>query len=164
MFLHTKFKKSNFPSSCANNIGNSFEIFVWQSSVFLLILIFLSDILVCFYTQNFKKVTFPSNYAHSIGHFFDTQTLKKWFPPQIDPTILSIFWTFLPDNLLSFYTQNSKIVTFPSNCAYNIGHFFDFFGCQSSVFLLIFDFFVWYTSVFLHTKFQKSHFSLKLRP
>ena len=98
-------QKVTFLSSSAYNVGNLFEIFGWQSSVFLLIFDFLSDILVCFYTQNSKKVTFPSNYAYNIWHFFDPKRPKSDFPLKLTLQYWAFFWTFLSDNLLFFYQK-----------------------------------------------------------
>ena len=41
--------------------------------------------------------------------------------------------TFLNNNPVCFYTKNSQNVHFPSNCAYNTGHFIDF-SSKKSVF------------------------------
>ena len=99
-------KKVTSPSSFANNIGNSFDIFGWQSSVFLSILTFLSDILVCFYTQNFKKVTFPSNYEYNIGYFFDPKRPKSDFPLKLTLQNWAIFWLFC---LIIYWVFTHKI-------------------------------------------------------
>ena len=43
--------------------------------------------------------------------------------------------TFLPYNLVCFYTKNSQKVNFSSNCDYNTGHFIDFSPKKSDFFL-----------------------------
>ena len=49
--------------------------------------------------------------------------------------ISSTILTFLPNNPVCFYTKNSQKVHFPSNCAYNTGHFSDFSPKKSDFFL-----------------------------
>ena len=116
-----------------------------------------------FYRQIPKKSLSPQITPIIYGTFLTSNAQKVIFP-QVAPTISSIYLTFLSDNLVCFYTQTSKKVTFPSSCAYNIGNLFKIFGWQSNVFLLIFDFFVWYTSFFLHTKIQKKSLFHQIRP
>ena len=50
---------------------------------------------------------------------------KKVIFPQNAPVYRARFW-FFPNNPLCFYTKNCQKVHFPSNCAYNTGHFIDF--------------------------------------
>ena len=71
--------------------------------------------------------------------------------------------TFLNNNPVCFYTKNSQNVHFPSNCAYNTGHFIDFSSKKSDFFLKMrlhiehyFDFFAQLSSFFVHQKFPKS--------
>ena len=127
-------KKVTFPSSCANNIGNSFDIFGWQSSVFLLIFDFFVWYTSVFLHKISKKSLFPQIATIVSGTFLIPKRPKSDFLLKLTLQYWAFFLTFLSDNLSSFYSQNSKKVTFPSNCAYNIGHFFDFFGWQSSMF------------------------------
>ena len=88
---------------------------------------FLSDILVCFTHRIPKKSLFPQITPIIFGTIL-TSNAQQVISPQISLAISSIYLTFLFDNRVCFYTQNSKKVTFPSSCAYNIGNLFDIFG------------------------------------
>ena len=50
---------------------------------------------------------------------------KRWISPQVDPIIESTFSTFLRTTVVYICKHQKSWIS--SNCAYNRGHFFDFF-------------------------------------
>ena len=48
---------------------------------------------------------------------------KKYFPQIASIISRALFFTFVPDNLVYFYTKNANNLKFSSNCPYNMGQF-----------------------------------------
>ena len=98
------------------------------------ILTFLPNNPLCLYSNNSQKVNISSNCVYNTGHFIYFFPKKNIFSSKC-ACISSTILTFLPNNPVCFYTKNSQKVNFPSNCAYNTGHFIDFFPKKSDFFL-----------------------------
>ena len=79
---------------------------------------------VCFYNKNSPKVNFPQ-IAPIIQGTLLTFLPKKVIFSQNAPAYRTLFWLFCPINQYVF-TQKFPKVNFPSNCAYETGHFIDF--------------------------------------
>ena len=60
-----------------------------------------------------------------LHHFIDFSPKKSNFSSKC-ACISSNILSFLPNNPLCFYNENSPKVNFSSNCSYNTGHFIDF--------------------------------------
>ena len=79
-------QKVIFSSNCGYNTGHFIDFSPKKSDFFLkmcvhieLILYFLPNNPLCFYTKNFQKVNFPSNCGYNTGHFFDFSPQKSDF-------------------------------------------------------------------------------------
>ena len=123
---------------------------------------FLPNNPVCFYTNFPKNLIFPQ-IAPIIQGTLLTFLPKKVIFSSKCACLSSTNLTFLNNNPVCFYTKNSQNVHFPSNCAYNTGHFIDFSSKKSDFFLKMrlhiehyFDFFAQLSSFFVHQKFPKS--------
>ena len=98
------------------------------------ILTFLPNNPLRFYTKNTQKVIFSSNCDYNTGHFIDFSPEKSDFSSKC-ACISSTISTILPNNPLCFHNKKFQKVHFPSNCAYNTGHFIDFSPKKSDFFL-----------------------------
>ena len=99
-----------------------------------IILTFLPNNPVCFYTKKYQKLNVPLNCDYNTGHLLTFLPKKVIFSSKC-ACISSTILTFLPNNPVCFYNKNSQKVNFPSNCDYNTGHFIDFSPKKSNFFL-----------------------------
>ena len=142
MFLQQKFPKRLFLLKLQHYNTRHFidlspkksDFFSKLACISSTILTFLPNNPSCLYTKNSQKVNFSSNYAYNTGNFIDFFPKKVIFSSKC-ACISSNILTFVPNNLVCFYTKYSQKIHFSSNCAYNTGHFIDF-SPKKSVFFL----------------------------